>query len=205
MRTTYPDTAAILRATFSAQLVCGGTGGSALLSLAAYGVKSKPSHAGTLAISDSGTTSGAGEVIYSVVGTGTDFTVLTADTSPSVGDFIYCGVGKPLFWVYSITDATHMKVVLLLESLANVMLTMPVSGWTFTAYRHGAPLVLVPGADVRGVAASAVQDVTFRGGVTVSGNTGEYSGIIVIAQASSSVSINAKRSMLDSQWVVATA
>jgi hypothetical protein len=192
--TSYPILTSTLRATFSGQFVCGGTAESAYIYFFVQPYTSKPTTAGTLAIAYSGLVGGV--ATYDVTGTATDFTVLAAN------DYIYSANGRPLFKVYSITDATHCKVQIFGGAVGSSAL-FPVSGWSWTAYRPGASLSNLPSSDLRDLAINAVQDVTFRTGVSLEPTSGVAGAIVVMTATSlAGNTINVNSPAIDSQWVV---
>lgn len=180
-----PNPPAQLSAAFAGQFTCGGTGEIAEFQWRCMLVSSKPSSTGTVAIAFVSGTS------YSLTGTGTDFTVLAAN------DWIYLGEGKPLFRIFSVTDATNATLRLVTGGPSAG--SYSASGLSFTAYR-GDTVTVSPGT-ARNLAANAVQDVSINAGAKLTG-TG-YSSIFLTLNGgvTSGNSITATRCALQAQWV----
>lgn len=193
----YPEFPGRITGTSNGQLVCGAVGTTAHVWQAIYEFSSKPSSAGTLAISPQGFN--GFYFLYDVIGTGTDFTLLAA------GDWLYSANGRPLLAVESISDATHMVVSIAgeLGSSAALGYSPAESGWSFQAYR-GTLLAENIGAQNRTLAANAVQDVVTR--ATALLDASGMSGVVVffLGATSSTDDVNIKSVSLDSQWIAGT-
>lgn len=192
--TAYPSPSGFLRATFSGQMVTGGTVDNPIFDFSVRAYSAKPAAAGTVAIAYDSIDAGA--VVFAVTGTGTNFALL------AVGDLIYVGVGRPLFKVFSIASATSMKVKEFDDASATASM-FPLSGLAWTAWRPGTALGNDPSGFNRSPVANASTDVSLRTGVALTESG--MSGVIVWMMStglSSSGAVAMQERSLDSQWVV---
>lgn len=195
---TYPQVSGKLTMTFTTQETWPAAFEGVAYRFLVIPYYSKPTASGTIAIAFDSLIGSPDVALYAVTGTSTDFTQLAA------GDYIYSDAARPLFSVVSITDATHMKVQLEPTS-SQSSAAFPVSGWSFTAYRPGTPVVPTPyHTYVDAAVAFTVKDFTFSTAATLDevGPVGVL--VVLVGGTQTGYSVSAVGATIAAQWVEST-